>query len=99
MRDRYTCQYCGRSLPQRDLNLDHVVPKRYGGGTTWDNVVCCCMTCNRRKGGRTPEEARMRLIRKPAVPGDSALVFYLPHGILFEEWRPFMGSRSGIHDR
>ena len=67
-RDRNTCQYCGRSFPSSELTLDHVVPRRLGGGSSWDNLVCCCVACNRRKGGRTPEQAHMRLIRKPERP-------------------------------
>ena len=61
VRDRHTCQYCGR--PAHDLTLDHVVPRHRGGGHTWENLVAACKPCNHRKGGRTPEEARMRLIR------------------------------------
>ena len=62
-RDQYTCQYCGRQT--KELTLDHVIPRRRGGMHTWDNVVSACIPCNRRKGGRTPEEARMQLLRQP----------------------------------
>ena len=55
-RDRNTCQYCGLNLARSDLNLDHVVPRSQGGRSTWGNVVCCCVDCNRRKGGRTPTQ-------------------------------------------
>jgi 5-methylcytosine-specific restriction endonuclease McrA len=40
-RDRYTCQYCGRR-GQRDLTLDHVMPRHRGGRHTWDNLVTAC---------------------------------------------------------
>ena len=65
MRDRYTCQYCQRILPSSELTLDHVVPRSRAGETTWENLVACCHFCNNRKGGRTPEEAGMRLVRAP----------------------------------
>jgi hypothetical protein len=26
-RDRNTCQYCGRTFPRSELNLDHVLPR------------------------------------------------------------------------
>ncbi len=65
MRDRYTCQYCLRTLPSCDLTLDHVIPRARSGETTWENLVACCHPCNNRKGGRTPEEAGMRLTRQP----------------------------------
>jgi 5-methylcytosine-specific restriction endonuclease McrA len=67
-RDRYCCQYCGRRLPIEDLTYDHVLPRSRGGKTEWENIVTCCVSCNRKKGGKTPEEARMRLIRTPSRP-------------------------------
>jgi 5-methylcytosine-specific restriction endonuclease McrA len=67
-RDNYSCQYCGDTLPAGDLTFDHVIPVAQGGRKDWENIVTCCVTCNRKKGGRTPEEARMRLIRPPARP-------------------------------
>jgi len=65
MRDRYTCQYCHRTLPASELTLDHVVPRSRGGETSWENLVACCHHCNNRKGNRTPDEAAMRLARSP----------------------------------
>lgn len=67
-RDKFTCQYCGRKLPMRELNYDHVVPKKYGGRTVWENIVTSCYPCNSRKAGRTPSEAGMRLKREPFRP-------------------------------
>ena len=65
MRDRYTCQYCHRTLPSSELTLDHVVPRSRAGETTWENLVACCHPCNNRKGSRTPDEANMKLSRAP----------------------------------
>jgi 5-methylcytosine-specific restriction endonuclease McrA len=65
MRDRYTCQYCGKLLNSGDLTLDHVMPRSRAGETTWENLVACCNPCNNRKGNRTPEEAGMKLARAP----------------------------------
>jgi 5-methylcytosine-specific restriction endonuclease McrA len=65
MRDRYTCQYCFRTLPSGELTLDHVLPRSRHGETTWENLVACCHPCNNRKGSRTPEEAGMKLARPP----------------------------------
>lgn len=73
-RDRNTCQYCGKRFDRQELNIDHVIPRQRGGLTTWTNVVCSCVDCNRRKANRTPEEAGMKLIRKPRKP----------------RWRPFI---------
>src|SRR5450631_4945889 len=65
MRDRYTCQYCHRTLPSGEMTLDHVLPRSRSGETTWENLVACCHGCNNRKGSRTPEEANMKLARLP----------------------------------
>src|ERR671930_26969 len=62
-RDKCICQYCGKRLPRYDLNLDHVIPRSRGGTSTWENVVCSCQECNRTKGGKTPQEAGMSLLR------------------------------------
>jgi len=67
-RDRYQCQYCGGRFAVEDLTYDHITPKSRGGKTKWENIVTCCVDCNRQKGGRTPAEASMQLIRKPSRP-------------------------------
>lgn len=67
-RDNYTCQYCGSRYPAEDLTFDHVIPIVQGGETTWENIVTACLTCNNKKGGRTPREAGMRLIKTPVKP-------------------------------
>lgn len=67
-RDKYTCQYCKAGYPAEDLTFDHVIPQVQGGQATWENIVTACLRCNNRKGGRTPREAGMRLIRQPVKP-------------------------------
>ena len=89
-RDRSTCQYCGRRFPRTELNLDHVVPRSKGGRTTWQNVVCSCLDCNRRKGGRTPQKAGMRLIAPPRRPRWTPMVGVLAGRRGYPEWRPFL---------
>jgi len=93
-RDRFTCQYCGVRPGRMDLNLDHVVPRAQGGRTTWENVVCCCIPCNRHKGGRTPEQAGLRLRRHPARPRWSPLLCVLPATVRYREWQPFLPSQE-----
>jgi 5-methylcytosine-specific restriction endonuclease McrA len=65
-RDNYTCQYCG--VRARELTIDHVVPKWAGGPHTWDNLVACCRRCNLKKAAKTPQQAGMKLARKPRRP-------------------------------
>ena len=89
-RDRHTCQYCGKSFPRLELNLDHVIPRSQGGRTTWENVVCSCVRCNRRKGGRTPKQAAMKLIRKPEKPRWSPMAGFAGWRHTYPEWGPFL---------
>ena len=73
-RDLYTCQYCGAQPNKHELTVDHVIPRSRGGTTTWENVVAACGACNHRKGDRTPDEAKMTLVAKPARPRFVAIV-------------------------
>jgi 5-methylcytosine-specific restriction endonuclease McrA len=65
-RDHHICQYCGRET--RQLTLDHIIPRHIGGEHTWENLVSACAACNRRKAGKTPEQAGMKLLRPPVKP-------------------------------
>jgi 5-methylcytosine-specific restriction endonuclease McrA len=65
LRDRNTCQFCVRVFPSSELTLDHVVPRSRGGRSSWENLVACCYRCNNSKGDRTPEEAGLKLARRP----------------------------------
>lgn len=67
-RDGYICQFCGVKKGPDELTYDHVVPRSQGGRTTWTNIVTACSRCNSRKGGRTPEQAGMKLLKKPVQP-------------------------------
>jgi 5-methylcytosine-specific restriction endonuclease McrA len=90
-RDHYACQYCGRAFPTSDLTFDHVVPVAHGGRKDWENIVTCCITCNRRKGGRTPEQAGMRLVRLPRRPDKApALRITLRLHDAPESWRDYL---------
>ncbi|MBZ4421435.1 HNH endonuclease [Myxococcus sp. RHSTA-1-4] len=89
-RDNDTCQYCGKSLPRSELNLDHVMPRSQGGKTTWENVVCSCVPCNLKKGGRTPEQADMRLLKKPVRPRWTPLFRGATRKVTYREWLPFL---------
>ena len=67
-RDRYRCLYCGEKKPIAELTFDHVVPRRMGGRTEWENIATACEDCNRRKGARTPAQAGMALRSRPVRP-------------------------------
>jgi 5-methylcytosine-specific restriction endonuclease McrA len=98
-RDRYRCQYCGKKGGEFDLTVDHMVPASKGGATSPENLVASCRPCNQRKGNRTPEEARMPLLKNPA-----ALTYGIDRQILCHEaelrpeWRQylFLGEASEV---
>ncbi len=89
-RDRNKCQYCGRIFPTNDLSIDHVHPRALGGGDTWENLVCACIKCNARKGGRTPEQASMRLITKPVRPKRNPLIALRLGSEKYRSWKAFL---------
>lgn len=90
-RDKYRCQYCGHRFSTEELTFDHVVPISKGGRKAWENIVTACIRCNNRKSGRTPPEARMRLIQTPAKPAWSP-TFTITVGLktLPESWRDYL---------
>lgn len=90
-RDHHACQYCGRTFPTQDLTFDHVVPVAQGGRKDWENIVTCCIRCNRRKGGRTPAEAGMHLVREPRRPQKApALRITIGLRQAPESWRDYL---------
>ena len=90
-RDNHSCQYCGDPFSTNELTFDHVVPVAHGGRKDWENIVTCCIGCNRKKGGRTPEQAGMRLIRHPRRP-DRAPAVRITFGLRNapESWRDYV---------
>ena len=91
-RDQNRCQYCGRQFSRPELNLDHVVPRSQGGTSTWENVVCSCHRCNRVKGGRTPAQAGMRLVRRPYRPQWTPFMTENFSLRRYKEWLPFLSA-------
>jgi len=71
-RDAWTCQYCGHQA--NGLTVDHVIPRSRGGESDWENIVAACAPCNRRKGNRTPHEARMHPTNRPKAPGPTVFI-------------------------
>ncbi len=88
LRDNHTCQYCAKTMSKQKLNIDHVIPRVQGGKTTWENVVASCHGCNRRKGGRTPQQAGMKLLTQPARPRVSPMLHMLTR--INPSWEAFM---------
>src|SRR5262249_16686376 len=89
-RDNNQCQFCGKKFPTSELSLDHVTPRSQGGQTPWENIVCACVACNVKKGGRTPREAHMALIRKPEKPKRSPMLNLKLTSNKYQSWKSFL---------
>ena len=93
LRDRFACQYCGRTLPTQELTFDHVIPRSRGGLSTWENVVTACAPCNLSKGGRTPREAGMQPFhhaRRPSMHELQERGRRFPPGRLHVSWLDYL---------
>ena len=88
-RDMRRCQYCYKHHDDRELTLDHVIPKSRGGLNTWTNIVTACKDCNQKKGNKTPAEANMRLYRQPVKPKTS-LLNYSKISNVNEIWKNYL---------
>jgi 5-methylcytosine-specific restriction endonuclease McrA len=89
-RDENRCQYCNRKYSSRELSLDHVVPRVQGGLDSWTNLVCACVKCNARKGGRTPEQARMKLCKTPRKPRRNPAITIRVGSPRYQSWKAFL---------
>jgi 5-methylcytosine-specific restriction endonuclease McrA len=97
-RDEFTCQYCGQTA--KDLTIDHVVPKRHGGKTVWENLVTACRRCNTKKSDKLLHQTGMKLIRQPRRPR------YIPYisltkylaGRKIDVWREYLPAFTDFHD-
>jgi 5-methylcytosine-specific restriction endonuclease McrA len=96
--DDYTCQYCGQTA--RELTLDHVVPKRMGGGATWENLVCCCRRCNTKKGDKALAQTGMKLRRTPRRPRFVPYISLTKYvaGTKNEVWRTYLPAVPELAD-
>ncbi len=91
-RDHNTCQYCGDRFPTSELTIDHIVPRSQGGGSAWENLVCCCVACNSKKGGRTPKQAHMKLVRKPVKPRRNPVISLRLGSDKYACWQAFLDN-------
>lgn len=100
LRDQYTCQYCSKLLAPAELTLDHVQPRSRSGESTWENLVACCRRCNHKKGNLTPEEAGMKLLKRPrpfSLHVNRQIMRYL--GRADRTWRKYLYYESAdLHE-
>lgn len=97
LRDKLTCQYCGKQFPPEELTYDHVIPRaqwdndKNGTPTHWENIVTCCGRCNKTKRNRTPKQAQMKLLREPMRPNGNMVIHGLtPWSKIPIEWIEYL---------
>jgi 5-methylcytosine-specific restriction endonuclease McrA len=90
IRDDFQCQYCQKKLPQKQLTMEHVMPRSRGGKTTWQNVCCACSWCNTAKANKTT----WKPIKEPHKPTYGELLMkakHMPIQIPDASWIPYLG--------
>ena len=86
-RDGGRCQYCGKKGSQ--MTVDHVIPKNLGGKDSWENLVAACLVCNNKKGQRTPDQAGMKLLKKPRRPNHITFIQQFV-GVEDRRWKRYL---------
>ncbi len=89
-RDGHNCQYCGSD---KDLTLDHLIPRSKGGKSSWNNLVTACKRCNARKGDNKPEESGLKLARPPFKPSHVMFIRDFS-GTVSEQWMPYLKTKK-----
>jgi len=93
VRDGYRCGYCGQTFTKKELTVDHINPKSFGGPKSWQNTISACKPCNHFKADRTPEEAGMRLLFEPKKPSWFLHMNQMTaHIDMKPQWKPFLDS-------
>jgi 5-methylcytosine-specific restriction endonuclease McrA len=80
VRDEGLCQYCCKNVSFKTFTIDHVLPKKLGGKTIWENVVACCYQCNQKKGEKTLKEINFKLFKLPKKPNKLPFVQEVEEG-------------------
>ena len=89
-RDNFTCQYTGKKVNKTNGNIDHIIPKAQGGKTSWENCVIAHKEINAIKADRTPEQAGLKLLKKPSAPKLMPVSFYIRNKEEIEDWNLFL---------
>lgn len=90
-RDKWKCQYCGKtSRDNKTVTIDHVLPRSRGGDSSWTNLVTACNRCNTAKGNKTPKESRMNLLNKPFKPTAFQMHLSRISVNIIEPWHPWL---------
>ncbi len=93
-RDGGMCQYTGRKLRPHEGNIDHIVPVSRGGASNWENCVLADRKINSRKGNKLPEEAGLKLLRRPTVPREIPVTHLIKNTHKIRDWDLFLNAAA-----
>ena len=85
------CAYCGKVLEYKDMQVDHKLPKHYGGKDSFENLMPSCRRCNHYKRAMLIEQYR-RLIKTLHKRIENLYIgkVAIDYGII--EIKPFSGT-------
>lgn len=89
-RDGNRCQYCGTN---KDLTIDHLIPRSKGGKSSWTNLVTACKKCNAQKGDYSIEKAGLKLLNPPVKPSYISFI-KMGTGRLREDWKQYLNPKK-----
>jgi len=108
LRDNFRCQYCMDAFPPSQLTCDHVVPRAFGGLSTWENTVACCVACNARKASLMPNQLKSVGMRPPSprpptphqleVAAKGLALHNMKRREIHESWRIHLGAFDDVSD-
>jgi hypothetical protein len=93
-RDQFVCQYCSAALTPNKCSIDHVIPRSLGGKNEWNNCVTSCYSCNNKKGNKTLEQTKMKLINKPYTPSEFFYVNINQAQVKHEDWDFYFKTKN-----
>ena len=97
LRDDYVCQYCGTRCGKNSATVDHIIPESRNGELSFTNCVAACEKCNIvKKRNRTPDEAGMRLLRKPCEPSYFSMLRFEGGESILQKFKDWMNTACGI---
>lgn len=72
-RDNHACRYCGRSAPEVQLSVDHVIPVALGGSDEPSNLAASCRDCNGGKTSSSPDQSTVEDVSQRSIRWSAAM--------------------------
>ena len=83
------CDYSGKKMPIKKMNLEHKVCKSHGGKDTFENLMLVDQEIDQKRGNKPLDEAGLKPLFKHNEPRPLPFSFTLK-GELHPDWRYFI---------